>query len=217
MSEPIPQSRIETYFRENNMEGAFDAVYRNARDHGGRVPWDDRQPATQLVEWADRHNLNGHGRRALVVGCGLGDDAEYLAILGFAVTAFDISPTAIELCQARWTESKVEYVVGDVTNLPSEWHNRFDFVLESRTLQAMTWQHTAPAIETIAACVKPNGNLLLLCLGRNPEDSKRGIPWALSREELGLFTKHGLIEVEFEEFLNTPRRFRVYYQKVGTP
>jgi protein-L-isoaspartate O-methyltransferase len=36
------------------------------------------------------------GKRALVVGCGLGYDAEFLARLGYAVTGFDVAPTAIE-------------------------------------------------------------------------------------------------------------------------
>jgi 2-polyprenyl-3-methyl-5-hydroxy-6-metoxy-1,4-benzoquinol methylase len=32
-----------------------------------------------------------------VPGCGLGADAEYLARLGFALTALDVSATAIQL------------------------------------------------------------------------------------------------------------------------
>ena len=39
--------------------------------------------------------LDGSGRRAVVVGCGLGADAEYLSRLGFATTAFDVAPTAV--------------------------------------------------------------------------------------------------------------------------
>ena len=46
-----------------------------------------------LSEWTDFRKVKAHGKRALVVGCGLGDDAEYLAEQGFSVTAFDISPT----------------------------------------------------------------------------------------------------------------------------
>jgi hypothetical protein len=50
-------------------------------------------------------------------------------------------------------------------------------------------------------------------LGRNPEESKRGIPWALSREELALFLEHGLSEIQLEDFTESPRRFRVHYRK----
>lgn len=213
MSQPVSQDDIQNWFRENDMGSAFDAIYRNARDHGSRVPWDDRQPAVLLVEWADHVQLAGSGQRALVVGCGLGDDAEYLATLGFAVTAFDISPTAITLCQQRWPQTKVTYTTADVTQLPAAWYDQFDFVLESRTLQAMTWQHTAAAIRNIAVCVRPSGTLLVLCLGRDPHEEKRGIPWPLSREELALFNAGGLIEQSFEDIKTFPRRFRIHYQK----
>ncbi|MDZ7952448.1 hypothetical protein [Nostoc sp. DedQUE09] len=41
------------------------------------------------------HQPFASGQKALVIGCGLGDDAEALAHLGFEVTTFDISPTAM--------------------------------------------------------------------------------------------------------------------------
>ncbi|MCC5670705.1 class I SAM-dependent methyltransferase [Nostoc sp. CHAB 5784] len=47
------------------------------------------------------HEPFASGQKALVIGCGLGDDAEAIASLGFEVTAFDISPTAIAWCQER--------------------------------------------------------------------------------------------------------------------
>ena len=48
----------------------------------------------QMVEWiANRPEING---KALVVGCGLGDDAEWLEEIGFDVTAFDISKSSID-------------------------------------------------------------------------------------------------------------------------
>jgi 2-polyprenyl-3-methyl-5-hydroxy-6-metoxy-1,4-benzoquinol methylase len=48
-----------------------------------------------LVEWAQNRGVDGRGRRALVVGCGLGQDAEYVAGHGFDAVAFDIAPTAV--------------------------------------------------------------------------------------------------------------------------
>ncbi|WP_200961968.1 methyltransferase domain-containing protein, partial [Phycicoccus sp. Soil803] len=47
------------------------------------------------MAWAEAQNLAGGGREALVVGCGYGADAEYLASLGYRTTGFDFAPTAI--------------------------------------------------------------------------------------------------------------------------
>ena len=52
-------------------------------------------------------------QKALIIGCGLGDDAEALAKLGFEVTAFDISTSAIAWCQQRFPDSTVNYLVAD--------------------------------------------------------------------------------------------------------
>ncbi|WP_313934260.1 MULTISPECIES: hypothetical protein [Nostocaceae] len=41
----------------------------------------------------------------------MGDDAEAPAKLGFEVTAFDISPTAISWCQQWFPDSSVNYVI----------------------------------------------------------------------------------------------------------
>jgi len=56
------------------------------------VPWVQGVPNESLVQWAA--GRRGDGRRALVVGCGTGEDAEFLAGLGYAVTGFDIAPAA---------------------------------------------------------------------------------------------------------------------------
>lgn len=53
-----------------------------------------------LVHWLVK-NL-GEGLSAVVVGCGLGDDAEALAAAGFAVTAFDVSGSAIAWAKERF-------------------------------------------------------------------------------------------------------------------
>ena len=77
------------------------------------------------------------GGEALVIGCGLGDDAEELARRGYAVTAFDISPTAIARCRERFPQSPVHYRVADVPRLPGEWQGRFGLAVEINTIQSL--------------------------------------------------------------------------------
>ncbi len=56
---------------------AFEVMYAPARRGDGRIPWDRDEPSSLLKDWV--HNADVGGRRTLVVGCGYGRDAEYLA------------------------------------------------------------------------------------------------------------------------------------------
>ena len=67
----------------------------------------------------------------MVVGCGLGGDAEFLARLGFAVVGFDFSAPAIEAARALNPTSTVDYEVADLLALPAGWLAGFDLVVES--------------------------------------------------------------------------------------
>jgi SAM-dependent methyltransferase len=192
----------------------FDIIYARAANGEGRIPWAYMQPEPRLMEWARQVKLNGSGKTALVVGCGLGDDAEALAEMGFEVTAFDVAPTAIAWARRRFPRSPVDYRVADLFLLPTAWRGAFEFVLESRTIQALPWNAAEPATEAIAATMRPGGQLLVLCHGREPHEPRKGIPWPLSREELALFEQVGLIEESFDEFKDGPvRRFRVAYRR----
>jgi hypothetical protein len=60
----------------------FEELYSGAAGTEA-IPWADLEPNPHLVSWLDANPTDGRGRRALKVGCGLGDDAEALAELGF--------------------------------------------------------------------------------------------------------------------------------------
>ncbi len=96
-------------------------------------------------------------RRVLVVGCGLGDDAEYLSKLGANVTAFDLSQTAIDWCHQRFPDSKVNYQAVDLFTAPADWKLSFDLVVEIYTIQALPANIRPHAIESIGNFVAPNG------------------------------------------------------------
>jgi hypothetical protein len=73
----------------------FEPLYAAAEAGQAVVPWDRGVPHQLLVAWAEATSVEGAGRRALVVGCGLGEDAEFVATLGFDTLAFDVSASAI--------------------------------------------------------------------------------------------------------------------------
>ncbi|MEO7022150.1 MAG: class I SAM-dependent methyltransferase [Ktedonobacteraceae bacterium] len=197
-----------------DIAGFFDAVYATAGRDANGVPWADLQPHPVFLSWLQQHNIQGQGRSALVVGCGLGDDAEELAGRGFQVTAFDISPNAIAWCQQRFPNSSVMYQAADLFATPAEWRQAFDFVLEIYTIQALSVKLRTRAIASVAQCVAPGGQLLIVCRGRDPQDKLGTMPWPLTRVELAQFEQSGLHEVSFEDIRDEDRRhFRVVYSR----
>jgi SAM-dependent methyltransferase len=196
--------------------GWFEELYRLAERQPEVVPWADKRPNPHLVSWLEEHRISGRGRRALVVGCGYGDDAEWLTGKGFKVLAFDISPTAISVARRRFPDSSVDYQVVNVLDLPDDWLGYFDFVFEAYTLQVLRGGPRVIAARQIAATVKET--LLVIARGRDENENKGQMPWPLTRSDLLEFHKYrpGLVESEFEDFLDgeTPpvRRFRVEYR-----
>ena len=152
-----------------------------------------------------------------MVGCGLGDDAEALSAAGYRVVAFDISPTAIEACRARFPASEVEYAVADLLSPPPAWSGRFDLVFESYTLQVLPRSARAAAIAALASLVSPRGRLLLICRARDREEPEGQLPWPLTREELAPLREQGLRELSLEDFFDreTPpvRRLRALFAR----
>jgi len=198
---------------------AYEELYRSAKGDPSRIPWADLKPNHNLTAWLDRDMPGpspGAGQRALVVGCGLGDDAEELARRGFAVTAFDISRTAIEWCTERFGPSRVGYVVANLLEPPTAWPRSFDFVLESYTIQAMPLELRQRALRQVADFVAPGGRLLIICRARDDSDPPGNLPYPLTRRELDLLWHVGLKQVSFEDYLDDARdppirRFRAAY------
>src|SRR5262245_32275058 len=81
--------------------GWFETLYSEVEGDETGVPWADMVANPHLVEWHRRSGFDLAGKRALKVGCGLGDDAEYLSNGGADVVAFDVSKTAVDWCRRR--------------------------------------------------------------------------------------------------------------------
>ena len=156
----------------------FEELYSTADRDDEWIPWSDGRPNPLVVEWAvEQRNLG----RALVVGCGLGEDAAFLDQCGWEVTAFDISPTAVEWAKELFSDSKVEWLKADLLELPDEWGASFDLVLEVHILQAIPESVRLQASPALAPLVRKGGHLV--CIGRYQTDDEivEGPPWPLSR------------------------------------
>lgn len=140
----------ERSLRAGDDTGWFEQLYA-AGDAGAiTMPWNREVANVLLREWFDDPAHAQIGGRALVVGCGLGADAEFVAGFGFATVAFDVSPTAIEIDRRRHVGSSVDYVVANVLDLPTEWSRAFDLVVEIYTVQALPDHIRNAAIAAVA-------------------------------------------------------------------
>jgi SAM-dependent methyltransferase len=185
MGQKSLQEIMLSYVERGDAVGWFEAVYAAAEGDCSRITWADMLPNPHLVSWLEANPINGEEKRALVVGCGLGDDAERLASQGFDVTAFDISPTAIEWSKERFPHSNVTYVNVDLLNPPQEWEQAFDFVFEAYTLQALLPSVRPQAAANVGRFVAPDGMLLLICRGREEnEDAGTTPPFRLAKSDL---------------------------------
>ena len=192
----------------------FDPLYARAERDTAQVPWALSGPAPALVDWLVKNQ--GQGRSAVVVGCGLGDDAEALAAAGFEVTAFDVAESAIAWAKERFPSSPVTYTAANLFNLPADWPGKFDLVFEFRTLQALPITVRTEAIEQVATLAKPGGTVLVVTYTRESEEVSDGPPWPLSEPELAHFEAMGLRAIARESFQKKGSRFgdrtRIQYQ-----
>ncbi len=195
----------------------FDPLYARARQGLSRVPWARYEPDWGLMAWVEANGGAFAGRSALVVGCGLGDDAEYLAESGLNVTAFDVAASAIDWCRARFPESRVDYRVADLFDPPAAWVGAFDLVFESRTVQSLPVGMQRDAMRRISRFVTRDGILYVFCRVRSEEDLPQGPPWPLAPSTIRMLFEDGFRQQSFHQQPIAPGipawRWRVVLEK----
>src|SRR6201990_1990608 len=104
----------------------FDALYRGESPAEGfpavtTPPWDTKAPKENVIAWQEGGWVHGD---VLDIGCGLGDNAIYLAKSGHSVTGLDISPTALITAERRAKDAGVDIrvAVNDSNKLEGYTH-----------------------------------------------------------------------------------------------
>lgn len=218
MHDNDPTRRLSSQsLAEGDPIGRFEQLYAEAERGAAEVPWDLDAPHSLLAEWTARTRPDGSGRRAVVVGCGFGRDAEHLAALGFATVAFDISPTAVRTARHRHAGSPVRYEVADLLDPPADWLDAFDLVLESMNVQALPVELRERAIPAVGRLVAPGGTLLVIAVGRRAGEQVDGPPWPLTRAEVDAFAAGPLAAGRIEEIVppNGGLRWRAEFHRAG--
>ena len=88
----------------------FEDLYDVADKDRNLIPWSKGEPHPFLVDWLENHSEQNTGN-ALVVGCGLGEDAVFLAERGWNVTAFDLSASAIDWVKEMHSHPSISWEV----------------------------------------------------------------------------------------------------------
>jgi|GEM_PF-169474 len=184
-----------------DVTGWFEPLYRSGAAGELPLPWERDEVHPLLAEWATGQSLVGHGRRAVVVGCGLGADAEYLARLGFATSAFDVAPSAVRLARERHPRTAVRYFVANLLRMPGAFNGAFDLVVDVFTVQALPPQARREAQAAIGRLVAPGGRLLVVASAGDTDGGVGGgavgvlggpPPWPLSRADVEAFAGDSL-------------------------
>lgn len=206
---------VRSFQERDNPTGWFDSIYTDAEGDYRAVFWADLEPCPYLLKWLNNDAVKHAGRKAIVVGCGVGDDAEALSETGYEVTAFDISPEAIRLCKNRYPETRVNYLVTDLFACPTEWTESFDLVYECNTIQVLPGKYRIQARDAMVSLLAPQGCILVSCRSRRKGEQEDDIPLPLDKEEIDGFIRCGLSEESFEAYDDTqdppvPHFFAVY-------
>lgn len=218
---PSVQNRIQFLASEaqaqNQPYSWFEPLYAQANGNAEQVPWAKSTAHPYLQAWLLEQPQPPTHSKALVIGCGLGNDAEALQTHRYQVTAFDVSPTAIAWCQQRFPHSKVDYQVADLFHLDPTWNQAFDLVYECRNIQALPIHLRPQVVGAIASLVAKTGQLLVITRIRPDEQDCEGPPWPLSPLELAEFEAYGLVETERATFVEgetvTVQQARILYQQ----
>lgn len=191
----------------------FDDLYNENRDSQENIPW-ARHDVNPLLQTYLEDQIEHQGK-ALVIGCGLGDDARALEIAGYEVVAIDVSTTALELAQEKFPDSNITFEKQDIFDMPQKYDHYFDFVFEAFTIQSLPIEFREKMIKAVANTVAKNGRLLLVAHKR--QTNFDGPPWPLEDHEVSLFKEEGLVELSYdihtEESKVSNTKYRVLYSK----
>lgn len=199
----------------NKASAWFNDLYEKHKDNHENIPW-ARQAVNPLLESYLEDETQTHKGKALVIGCGLGDDAHALEIAGYDVLAIDVSEVALELAQKRSKDSTIRYEKQDIFDMPDKYKGYFDFVFEALTIQSLPIEFREKMIKAISETLAPKAKLLVVAHERKRDVS--GPPWPLTQEEIDLFKvaedlKELSLEIHSEGSAVSPKKFRALYEK----
>ena len=164
----------------------YEALYRGESPGEGIAPmttppWDTKAPSESVIGWQTGGWVHGD---VLDIGCGLGDNAVYLAQNGHTVTGLDISPTALKTAEQRAKDAGVDvkFAVADSTKLYG-YTEAFDTVIDSGLFHSLDDDGRRSYTAAVHRATRTGATLLLSCFSDINPVGKEPRP-AVSEETL---------------------------------
>jgi len=176
----------------------FEEMYR------GVPPWEIDGPQSEIVYLAEHGEIRSP---VLDAGCGTGDNALYLAGLGFEVVGIDIVATAVEkaLSKAQEHSSDAAFLVWDALRLQG-LQRRFNTVIDSGFFHVLPDKKRPIFVESLASVLDLGGAYLMMCFSEH-EPGSWG-PRRVTQAEIQESFRHGWLidyirEAEFDTNLGS--------------
>ncbi|BAW95625.1 thiopurine S-methyltransferase [[Synechococcus] sp. NIES-970] len=144
--------------------------------------WDLGQAAPPLQDYWVREQAPSQGD-LVVLGCGQGHDAIFLARQGLTVTGVDFAPTAIAAARdlAQKNEVTLTLLEENIFDLPKSHKSHFDYLFEHTCFCAIAPEQRPDYVTLAASILKPGGKLYGIFYTHNREG---GPPFGSTPQEL---------------------------------
>jgi len=134
--------------------------------NGRRPPWNNDLPAAPVLQEAFKKKTI-KPCRTIVLGCGSGSNAIYLAKNGFDVTAIDVAPNAlgIAMADAKKAGVKVRWVLADVLKLPES--KPYDLIFDRGCYHNVRYVDAAGFVASLKQITRPGSRCFVLSCNKD--------------------------------------------------
>ncbi|MCA9662852.1 MAG: methyltransferase domain-containing protein, partial [Myxococcales bacterium] len=151
----------------------WDSMYRR-----GFTGWELGRPAPPLASYFAAHPPQG--KRALVVGCGRGNEARMLADHGADVIAIDIAATAIAQAASLPSPRPIDFRVANVFDLRGQ-PPAYDLIVEHTCFCAIDPARRGDFVDAVRDALVPGGALVGLFFAHGRDG---GPPFSVTADEV---------------------------------
>jgi 2-polyprenyl-3-methyl-5-hydroxy-6-metoxy-1,4-benzoquinol methylase len=152
MLDEIKQVEIDKIYREMPLE---------------KIPWNVETPPEAMVELVRSGGIRPC--KTIDLGCGAGNQAVYLAGMGFSMTGIDSSPAAIEIAREHAGKKgiAVNFIVADVLGDLHEVQEKFDFAYDWELLHHIYPEQRETYVANVHRLLNEGGKYLSVCFSEN--------------------------------------------------
>ncbi len=135
----------------------------------GIPPWDIGRPQKEFIRLAENGEISG---KVLDAGCGTGENALYLAGLGFEVWGIDAAPSAIKKAKenAKKRGITINFLVSDALKLQF-LQNKFDTIIDCGLFHVFSDEERPIFTASLSSALHPGGKYFILCFSEHEPGS----------------------------------------------